>query len=382
MTDVQLLNLHRSGDESAFPDLVRRHLPWVFGVARRRLRDSHMAEDVAQAVFILLHRKAPAFDADGAMINWLHKAAWYASENVIRQERRRKCRETEAAMLHTNQIPSDEWSELAPILDDLIEKLSHTDREAILLRYYRDLTFAEVGEQIGSSEEAARKRVERAVEKLKRFVEQRGLTVASGALALTLSDQIRIQPPAGLISTSTTIASANSAISTSSQLIAKGASTLMFTATSKLIATAAAVILVLGAGALGLTKSHNARVQLAKSGGQGFAMLAPFTDTRWRPEVQVNGKWYALVAINDIPAEDIVKFAQDTFGPDLWQKRFDEDLVEVMTDMNHAPGPTVKLTLRTLDTNEQVIIEKAPMTHENRQKIWSNRNEKRLAQRT
>src|SRR5580698_7956671 len=97
MTDVELLAQHRNGSQSAFADLVRRHLDWVYGVARRRVRDAHLADDVAQAVFILLHRKAPEFAADGAMISWLYRTACYASETAARSERRRAGRETQYA---------------------------------------------------------------------------------------------------------------------------------------------------------------------------------------------------------------------------------------------------------------------------------------------
>src|SRR3954470_20224221 len=103
MTDVELLEDHRAGREQAFADLVRRHVGWIYGVARRRLRDAHLAEDVSQAVFVLLHRKAPHFPADGALVNWLHRATWYASEVAARDERRRQQRETEAAMLRPTQ---------------------------------------------------------------------------------------------------------------------------------------------------------------------------------------------------------------------------------------------------------------------------------------
>src|SRR5580704_3098813 len=125
ITDVELLNQHRNGSESAFADLVGRHLGWVYGLARRRLRDAHLADDVAQAVFILLHRKAPEFAADGAMIRWLYRTAWYASESAARSERRRVGREMNYASQRPEAVPSDQapaWKELAPILDTLVGK--------------------------------------------------------------------------------------------------------------------------------------------------------------------------------------------------------------------------------------------------------------------
>src|SRR5438067_7748021 len=95
MTDVELLEQHRRGDEKAFAELVRRHIGWVYGVARRRLHDAHLADDVAQAVFVLLHRKSPKFPSDAAMMRWLHKAAWYSTEVAVRSARRRRQHETE-----------------------------------------------------------------------------------------------------------------------------------------------------------------------------------------------------------------------------------------------------------------------------------------------
>jgi DNA-directed RNA polymerase specialized sigma24 family protein len=98
MTDIELLENHRHGSDQAFADIVQRHLGWIYGVARRGLGDSHRAEDVAQTVFVLLHRKAPRFAADAAMIGWLHTAARYATKTVAREELRRKQRETEFAI--------------------------------------------------------------------------------------------------------------------------------------------------------------------------------------------------------------------------------------------------------------------------------------------
>src|SRR5688500_1026481 len=89
-SDVELLELHRrDGSESRFPDLVRRPVGSIHGGARRRLRDSHVADDVAQAVFVLLHRKSPRFANARSLVAWLHRAAWYATEVAVRQERRR-----------------------------------------------------------------------------------------------------------------------------------------------------------------------------------------------------------------------------------------------------------------------------------------------------
>lgn len=248
MTDVELLNQHRHGSDAAFADLVRRHLGWVYGLARRRLRDAHLAEDVAQAVFVLLHRKAPQFAADSAMISWLHRAAWYASETAARSERRRRGHEAEAAMLRPNTVDSSkpaDWQQLAPLLDRLIDRLPRADREAILLRYYRDLPFANVAAQIGTTPDTARKRVDRAIEKLRRLAADQGIALSAASLSTHLLNYVRISPPPGLVATATVTATApaGSAMAASCASIVKGA-TLMMTSTKLAIAVSGAVLLL------------------------------------------------------------------------------------------------------------------------------------------
>src|SRR4051794_34421291 len=150
-SDIELLEQHRTGDSDApFATIVRRHVGWIHGVAARRLRDSHVADDVAQAVFILLHRKSPHFRNDRSLVAWLHRAAWYATEVAARQDRRRRKHETEAVIMQQQQQrqlatqDDPQWFELAPMLDELIERLAQADREAVLLRYYRQMTYADV----------------------------------------------------------------------------------------------------------------------------------------------------------------------------------------------------------------------------------------------
>lgn len=168
MSDVDLLEQHRRGDDDAFRHIVARHIGWVYGVARRRVRDAALAEDVAQAVFVLLHRKMPRFSGDAALVAWIHKAAWYATETALRDERRRRRRESEAAMIQPQTTEPDElspeWDSLAGFVDEMISELGRRDREAILLRFYGGLSFGEMAQKTGSTAEAVRKRVDRAIE--------------------------------------------------------------------------------------------------------------------------------------------------------------------------------------------------------------------------
>ena len=116
----------------------------------------------------------------------------------------------------------------------------------------------------------------------------------------------------------------------------------------------------------------------AQDGGKRYPRLAPFSAVRWKdstPEVKVKDTWYELLAINDVEAKDIVKFCKDK-EEKLWQKRFEEDLVEMMARMGHEPGEKVTLKLRDLKTDETQVQKDVPNTHENRQAIWEARNKR------
>lgn len=396
MTDVQLLERHRAGDEAVFADLVRRHVGWVYGVAKRRLGDPHLAEDVAQAVFVLLHRKAPRFEQDRAMVSWLHRAAWYATQVAIREQRRRRKRETEAAMMRpaTANDAEPQWAQLAPVLDELVEKLSKADREAILLRYYRDLSHADVGREMGVTAEAARKRVERALDKLRELAAGRGMTLSSAAIGLMLAEKLSVAAPAGLVATATgaATASAGSALAgASGGAIVKGAVFLMAAKQTGVIAAGVAALLLIGgtalfvvppAGTAGVKKEQVARPVDPGGGGadrgaRAYPKLAPYSAIRWRgerPEVFVAGVWYEFVSLDGRTAAEIAAGAK-RMDPKDWRRRFGEDLVEVLHGMGHAAGPTAKLQLRRLDTGEMLAMDDAPMTHENRQRVRLARDE-------
>jgi RNA polymerase sigma factor (sigma-70 family) len=401
MTDIELLQQYRGGSDEAFAQLVARHLGWICGMARRRLRDSHLAEDVAQAVFMLLHQKAPTFPADGAMVSWLHRTTWYATEVAARGERRRRDRETHAAAMAsqvelTDHGPQGEWEQLAPILDQLICKLSRADREALLLRYFRDMSYTEVAEQTGTTAEAARKRVDRAIEKLRKFAANQGISFPAMTLGVHLAKDLRPAPPAGLIARSVVAATSPSgaALGTTSGIIAKGVTLIMLTKT--LAATAAGIAIVLGiTGTIwavrpGASAELQATPQLPSgnnavtpgvplvadanqwSGRNSYPRLAPFTAIRWRdgnvPQVFVRGSWYELVAVDDVPAAQIVEFTKQG-GRDMWQKHFAEDLVEAMAGLGHQPGATVKLDVRKAGDAQTVTLTDVPMTAANRRAV-------------
>jgi len=108
-----------------------------------------------------------------------------------------------------------------------------------------------------------------------------------------------------------------------------------------------------------------------------YPKKSPFAAVRWQPaqhdmgqpEVKVGKEWYQLVSLDDLPTEKILAFSRETFG-NKWRKRFEEDLVELLSLMGHTPQDTVKLVVQSLTSSEPQILEGISMTEANRRAIW------------
>ena len=176
--------------EEAFTELVRRHLPLVHATALRRVGgDAHLAQDVTQTVFISLARKAPALQGHASLAGWLYLSTHHATAEVVRREQRRKQREASAHTMHLASTPDDppvDPAALRPLLDDALVELKADDREAVVLRFFGQRSFAEIGAALRITEEAARKRVDRALEKLQAALSRRGITSTVAALGSAL----------------------------------------------------------------------------------------------------------------------------------------------------------------------------------------------------
>ncbi|HWA10774.1 MAG TPA: sigma-70 family RNA polymerase sigma factor [Opitutaceae bacterium] len=199
--DAQLLNAYvRDRSETAFGELVQRHLTLVYSAALRQTGgDAHRARDVAQIVFTALARDAAALSRHPALTGWLYTATRHAAIDLMRAERRRQKREEEAMTMEQISAapePVADWEQLRPVLDDAMEELGEKDREAVLLRFFEDRPFAGVAAVLRVSEEAARKRVDRALERLGGLLAQRGITSTGAALAALLANQA-VAAPAG-----------------------------------------------------------------------------------------------------------------------------------------------------------------------------------------
>ena len=185
--DRQLLRrFAENNSQEAFASLTARYLNLVYSVCRRELADDETAEDVTQAVFLILARKAPGLGRDVVLSGWLFQTARFAAKNARLQAQRRAAHEQKAAQAMGEQSQGREdavWSEIEPLLNRSLVALRDGDRECVLLRFFQGLSFAEAGAALGLSEEAARKRVGRVLEKMRAFLGKEGVLIPSVALA-------------------------------------------------------------------------------------------------------------------------------------------------------------------------------------------------------
>lgn len=198
MTDLELLQRYgRDGAEDAFAALVRRHADLVYSAARRQVSVPHLAEDVTQAAFIELARAAPRWRPDQPVGAWLLVVTRRAAIDAMRRESRRAARER--ATLDTPPMPSseDSWNDIRPLLDAAVAGLGEHDRTAIVGRFFENKNLRDVARDLGASEDAAQKRIGRALDRLRAACAARGITVTTVGLAGTLAAQaVQPAPPA------------------------------------------------------------------------------------------------------------------------------------------------------------------------------------------
>lgn len=202
MTESQrlLADYAENGSEAAFRELVARYINLVYSTALRLVEgDAHLAEDVTQTVFVRLSGKAGQLSGEIMLGGWLHRDTCFVASKIMRRERRRQARERQAALMHAQPDHSAaNLEKVAPLLDDAINRLGNEDRTAILLRYFEQHDFRSVGAALGSNEDAARMRVNRALEKLHALLKQRGVVLPVATLGTVLASDVILATPAGL----------------------------------------------------------------------------------------------------------------------------------------------------------------------------------------
>ncbi|MEI9864858.1 MAG: sigma-70 family RNA polymerase sigma factor [Limisphaerales bacterium] len=195
--DSELLRqFARTNSEAAFAELVKRHVNLVYSAALRQMNgDEHLAKDVAQMVFTDLARKAASLAHREILTGWLYTSAHFAATKIIRGENRRRDREEKFMREPISEnAPEAEWEKLQPVLDDAMHELKEADREAILLRYFENRQFIEVGAKLGLNENAARMRVERALGKLRGILTKRGIATATALASVISTNAVQLAP--------------------------------------------------------------------------------------------------------------------------------------------------------------------------------------------
>ncbi|MDB6028602.1 MAG: hypothetical protein JWM68_4825 [Verrucomicrobiales bacterium] len=187
-SDLELLQeFSRNQSEEAFNTLVRRHIDLVYSAALRQVHSLHLAQEVAQSVFIDLARNVDKLKPDTLLTAWLYQVTRRTAIDVVRSESRRQRRE-QLTVEHPDMNASEtDWNEIKPLLDEAMEALDEQDRNSLLLRYFENKSLRDVGQALGTSEDAAQKRVSRAVERLRDFFSRRGVTVGASSLVVLVS---------------------------------------------------------------------------------------------------------------------------------------------------------------------------------------------------
>jgi RNA polymerase sigma factor (sigma-70 family) len=256
-TDAELLECFaRDDSQAAFAELVTRHLDLVYTAARRQVGSPQLAEEVAQSVFLALVRQARRGSLDAPLGPWLYVVTRRTAVDAIRRESRQRARERAAAELSVMNAPDNSpWPRIEPILDEAMAALPAPDRSALVLRFFENKSLREVGAALGSSEDAAQKRVSRALEELRAFFARRGVTVPRAALGAELAASAVGAAPLGLGGTIVTAATTS---------VAAGVGTLIFAMTTIQKTVVAAVLIVaLGAAVYQMRQTSLSRERVA-----------------------------------------------------------------------------------------------------------------------
>src|SRR6516162_6925415 len=211
--DMRLLGeFAEKGQEEAFATIVSRYVNLVYSVARLQVRDSHLAEEVTQAVFVILARKARSLAPETILSGWLCRTARNAAANALTVQRRRQQREQQymesaPSQSQTNESESEVWNQIEPLLTMAMAQLGRKEHDALILRFFERRSFRDVSLALGTSEAGAKMRVQRALEKMRRFFARQGLTISAAAIAGAVCGNAVQAAPIGL-ATSVTVAAA------------------------------------------------------------------------------------------------------------------------------------------------------------------------------
>jgi RNA polymerase sigma factor (sigma-70 family) len=311
------------GSEEAFATLVSRHVNMVYSVALRTVGNPDHAEEVAQVVFLVFARKARSLGPRIVVAGWLFHAARLTASNFIRNEVRRRRRDQEVYMQsqYHEHDAEDVWAQIAPMLDGAIGSLGASDRNAVVLRFLEGRELAEVGRAIGASEEGARKRVHRALEKLRKFFTKRGVILSGTILASAIAANSATAAPTGLAA-SITAAGALKAATAGASTLALFEGTLKALAWAKLkFAAGIGAGVALAAGTAIVAVTYIAEASHTPNKAPTLSPNSPFVRHLANPPwikkmefAQGNFGYAGLPTTNDPPPKLIWQVATNSFA--------------------------------------------------------------------
>ena len=261
-----------SESEPAFAALVARYVNLVYSAALRFTGNPHHAEEITQAVFVILARKAGSLRRGVVLSGWLYQTARLTAANFVKGEIRRQQREQEAYMQSTlNEPDAVAWEQIAPLLEEAMGGLGETDRNAVVLRYFENRSLEEVGAQLKLNTSATQKRVGRALDKLRKFFTKRGVALSGAAIAGAVATNSVQAAPAAVAKSVTALALAKGAAASGSTLtLINGALKIMaWTKAKTAIVAGVTVLLAAGTTTLAVKAINAGRTRTALATMQG-----------------------------------------------------------------------------------------------------------------